>query len=264
MAVAFDASSESGTFTSTDPMTWTHTPLGTPRGVTVIFTSIQETPTISAVTYGGQALTLVRRVDQTGGEPGWTAIYFLGTGIPTGAQTVSIDHNGDGVQKRAACVTVTAAADTEIGADGGNQATSGNPQVALTTTPVSLRVVGLYATNDATNAYTALAGQTTIFNFSSGFRGLRVERQTTPSSGASTIGFTTTGAGDDDYAVVGAAIQEGAPPTSGTITGVQDPNVAAFTGTVTGPVPPVTPGVNRMGGTGAIRKPPRSTNPSGN
>lgn len=47
------------------------------------------------------------------------------------------------------------------------------------------------------------------------------------------------------------------PANTATFAAAQASNVMVMAGTVTNPVTPVVPGANRMGGTGAIRKPPR-------
>lgn len=263
MAVAFDAQTISAQFNNT-PFTFNHTPAGTPRGVTVGIDFFVGTGTASAVTYGGVAMTQVISV-QSGnalGENGRAEIWFLGTGIPTGVQTVSITHNGSGIINKASCVTVTAAADTEIGDSDSVTGVVDDPSLTSTSSVTALRHGVIYTGVGDISGVTAGAGLTAIGFTTNGNRTSRHDRQTTPSSGGFTFGYTTVST--DEVALAVVAVQEATPPTSGTITGVQAPNVAAFTGTVTGPVPPVTPGVNRMGGTGAIRKPPRSTNPSGN
>jgi hypothetical protein len=109
MAVAFDAFSSVAEGTGT--LSWTHTPVGTPRGVRVDIVENGGTNGVSSVTYGGVAMELVSVNAKSSGEAGTVITYFLGKSIPTGAQTVSVTV-GDAVAKRAGAITLTASADT--------------------------------------------------------------------------------------------------------------------------------------------------------
>ena len=109
MAVAFDAISNVAA--GTGDLSWTHTPVGTPRGVRVDIVENGGANGISSVTYGGVAMELVAVNAKTSGEAGTVVTYFLGKSLPTGAQTVSVTV-GDAVSKRAVAITVTAASDT--------------------------------------------------------------------------------------------------------------------------------------------------------
>lgn len=109
MAVAFDA--VSNVAAGTGDLSWTHTPVGTPRGVRVDIVENGGTNGVTAVTYGGVAMELVAVNAKTSGEAGTVITYFLGKSLPTGAQTVSVTV-GDAVSKRAVATTVTAASDT--------------------------------------------------------------------------------------------------------------------------------------------------------
>lgn len=261
MAVAFDAqtySSQAGA----SPYTFSHTPVGTPRAVVVGVVFVTDAENVSgAVTYGGVTMTPDQNQVSGGGESGRSALFFLGASIPTGMQTVSIPHTGSNATQMFV-VTMTAAADTEIGDSDFDTGAQQNASIVLTTAATSLRVGTIYTALDGLGGLAPLTGMTLIGQFSSGFRTDMAHRQTTPSSGGFTFGYTTNIS--TDIALVGVAVQEAAPAPTGVLAGVQDPNVAAFSGTMTPFVPPVVPGGNRMGGTGAVRKPPRSTNPSGN
>lgn len=109
MAVAFDA--VSNVAAGTGNLSWTHTPVGTPRGVKVDIVENGGTNGVASVTYGGVAMELAAINAKTSGEAGTVITYFLGKNIPTGAQTVSVTVN-DAVSKRAVATTVTAATDT--------------------------------------------------------------------------------------------------------------------------------------------------------
>ena len=107
MAIAYDTSSTK-TGTSED-LSWTHTPVGTPAGVLVFVSSPATSIAINGVTYGGVAMVEVDKspIIHTS-EDGSAAAYFLGAGIPSGAQTVIVDFEGTlGINRFAVCYTVT-------------------------------------------------------------------------------------------------------------------------------------------------------------
>jgi hypothetical protein len=109
VAVAFDAFSSVAEGTGT--LSWTHTPVGTPKGIRVDIVENGGTNGVTGVTYGGVALELVAANAKTSGEAGTVVTYFLGRNIPTGARTVSVTVS-DAVAKRAGAITLTALADT--------------------------------------------------------------------------------------------------------------------------------------------------------
>lgn len=120
MAVAYDAATETVLFdvVAADPFTFTHTPSGTPKGV-LLFCMQDSTTTdvFTSASYGGVAMTAVSggRAIDSAGEPMACKVYFLGASIPSGAQTVSIDHDtGVSSTLYAVCVSVTASGDTTI------------------------------------------------------------------------------------------------------------------------------------------------------
>lgn len=111
MTVAFDAFSNA---TGVNP-SWTHTPVGTPRGVIVFMIHPStESPT---ATYGGTSMgsPVVQFPNSVGGETAGSTIsaWVLGTGIPTGARTVVLTGSGSGGAP-AWAYTVTADADVEF------------------------------------------------------------------------------------------------------------------------------------------------------
>lgn len=121
MAVAFDA--VSNVAAGTGDLSWTHTPVGTPRGVKVDIVENGGTNGVTSVTYGGVSMELVAVNAKTSGEAGTVITYFLGSGIPAGPQTVLVTVS-DAVAKRAGAITVTAStntcwvsADISIGSD---------------------------------------------------------------------------------------------------------------------------------------------------
>src|SRR5688572_13669586 len=114
MAIAFDAASNVAAGNGT--LSWTHTPVGTPKGVLVLIASASLTDQVAAATYGGTAMTELADsplLQTVGDEGGSVYGYFLGSSVPTGAQTVEVTVTG-AASKRAVAVTVTAAGDTAV------------------------------------------------------------------------------------------------------------------------------------------------------
>lgn len=113
--IAFDA--ESSSAYSTTNLSWTHTPIGTPRGVIVwVFQYNNGGDHVVSVTYGGVSMTEVTgspRIKVTG-ELMVVYAYFLGSSIPTGAQTVAIAVDAGTEYKKARAITLTATGDTSI------------------------------------------------------------------------------------------------------------------------------------------------------
>lgn len=114
MPVAFDAY----TVLSGSPgnMSALHTPVGVPRGILVsVLDLTAENPSITA-TYGGVTMRKVAGAPliKTAAEAGAADWWFLGSGIPTGAQTVFVGVGGAGGTKGARCYSLTAETDLEI------------------------------------------------------------------------------------------------------------------------------------------------------
>lgn len=132
-AIAYDAVSNATI--GTGNLSWTHTPVGTPRGaiVTVVQAGVSSDQ-VSGVTYGGVAMTelSVSPLAQAGGEVCIVYQYFLGASLPTGAQTVVVTVTNS-TNKSGSCITVTAAADLEIVDvdDAINSTSSADPSATL-------------------------------------------------------------------------------------------------------------------------------------
>jgi len=220
MAVAFDASTNGTQFRDNsnyghpNPSTFTHTPVGTPRGVIVLLTqvAISANDCITGVTYGGVSMTRVPTngfAQDTATELGAAYAYFLGSGIPTGAQTVSIayDDNEESM-KRAVCITLTASADTEVVASGRVQGDTANPSISLDSgAKTAFKAFALYSGQDAIANITNTAGMTRILaeKLSEGNYCRVYGYRTTPGSGSETVVQTAT---SDDVAMVGLAVAE--------------------------------------------------------
>lgn len=115
MTVAFDATSASAAVT-TDPFSWTHTPVGTPRGVIVWVVGVAATDQITSVDYGGLTLTQLTGspVIVGAGESLNAHGFYALASIPTGAVTVTVDKSTGTNPYVGLCLTVTAGNDTQI------------------------------------------------------------------------------------------------------------------------------------------------------
>jgi hypothetical protein len=221
MAIAFDATSESSTGTTgvsgVATYSWTHTPVGTPRGV-VVFTINMDSPTgiTSGVTYGGVALTQSTNgfASDTATETGRCTIWFLGSGIPTGAQTIVVSRTNNANVTYAVAATVTAATTTtelyepgivtdnedgtlaERGVDDGSPGTN------------SLRFGG--GMSGLASVPSAGASSTVMNGLDIGNQVAQTVRETTAGQGVRNVGMSS--ATSDDRAMVYFAVREPPPP----------------------------------------------------
>lgn len=169
MAVAFDASSARGTTGSTGDLSWTHTPVGTPKGAVVYICQTTATATdpvdqVVGVTYGGVSMT---RVETVAGNNGVTEsvrsyAYFLGSGLLGTAATVAVDVNASETYE-AYCFTVTADTDTEVVdfvSIFENQVTTFNAGTLALSSRTSFVSLGLASTENATSDLTPTTGWT--------------------------------------------------------------------------------------------------------
>lgn len=110
---AFDAFA---TGSGSASLSWTHTPVGTPRGIIVQTVTNNVTDNvITGVTYGGVAMSEVLgspNVHATG-EPAVVNTFFLGSNIPVGPQTVTVLFSGVDA-KRGISISLTGTADIEV------------------------------------------------------------------------------------------------------------------------------------------------------
>lgn len=222
MAVAFDAATASSEWRNpangaADPFTFTHTPVGTPKGVVlfVIGSGTASDFIDGTVSYGGVAMTRIALATDTVVELGTSFCYFLGSGIPTGAQTVSIDYTGntEGSFKKAICITLTAAADTAVAASGALSEDATNPSLTLDSgADTAIRILGMH-TGQQVAGVTLGGGLTSVLSENSegaASRSRQVAYQTTPGSGSTALGWTIAA---DDCALTGVAIKEAAAST---------------------------------------------------
>ena len=219
MAVAHSAASESHTGSTGSAnqaaFSWTHTQTGTPRGVIVfVSTYASVADLITSVTYGGLALTRLAggAALDNAGELGRLDAFFLGSGLGTGNQTITVNRTNNATVMYAAAATVTAGADTAVPTqtivllqgDGTLTVQSVND-----TSPGqnSVRYAGSYS--GLGSPPPAGTGSTLLNSIDIGAYGSALVRETTAGQGARNVGFNS--ATTDDRAVVHLAIRELVP-----------------------------------------------------
>ena len=120
---------------TTDPWTWSHTNGTTaPKGVLVaIMHGTTATDHVLTVTYGGVSMTRVQRNTDTATEPGAAEWWFLGSSVPTGTQTVSVDlATATTDDLHGVSITLEATTNLEVvDVDGLTNTNAANPSVTL-------------------------------------------------------------------------------------------------------------------------------------
>ena len=216
MAVAFSSSAESHTGTTGSSneasFNFTLTQTGTPAGVLVfVFNSNSSTFNVSGVTYGSSSLSRVTAAsgEDTGGEPGRVDTYFLGSGLPSGNQTVTVSRTNNSIVMYAVAMTVTVGAGNNAGTAGaggfseqGNLLESNIDDGSPGTN--SLRFAGAYTGRP--NPPGAGPNSTLLHSIDFGSRGCSVVRETTAGQGSRPVGFDQSQ--NDDRAAAGLAVIE--------------------------------------------------------
>lgn len=188
--IFFDSSTEN--VAAADPQTFTHTPNQATKGVVVtIVHAGSSADLISGVTYGGVALTRVRRQASTS-PAGASYIYFRGEGLPAGPQTVSVDRTEGTLPMQVTCQTFTSNGNISIvDSDGISVAQSAQPSVNLQYNGLVGMAVGvLFSGADAVSDVTELTGLTRLQDHDFGTEVAVVSRQTVEGNTDLTFGFT--------------------------------------------------------------------------
>jgi len=230
MAVAFDAATASvRNGDTTDPWTFSHPPVGTPRGVVLLISQKPATASdIDTITYGSASMSRVGSVySDTAGETGTSEIWFVGSSIPTGTQTVTINFvtTSPTDDYLFTCCTVTASADTEVIDSDGISENAANPSVTLSysgKTAIAFATAFIGGADPANLAWNA--NMTGLGTADFGARAATSARQTTPGTADFDAGGTMS---TDDLAFAAVAISE---VVSGGATVTPTVGAAAFVG----------------------------------
>lgn len=190
---------------TTDPWTFNVTPQGLPCGI--ILTAIHgasATDHVSAVTYGGVALARVVTAVDAAGEPGRSDIWFLGSSIPTGTQTVSVDLSSATTDDfQFCCLVLYANGDMEAIDSDKVEGDIANPSVTLQYGGRTAMAFGaLYGGGSAPSSFTPNANCVTLFEEDLGVFYAEVISQAIAGSSDFAIGGTSA---LDDVAFAAAA-----------------------------------------------------------
>lgn len=217
---------------TTSPQQFSHA--GAVSGVQGVVVAIMHGATaadhITAVSYGGVALTRIQRNVDAGGELGAAELWFRGNGLPAGTQTVSYTCGATTDDIHAVCTTLLSPVPTlRVNSNAGINNNIANPSVALTTSGWSgmafaamysgLSTVGLVTAGVDCTAYSTLdlAGLFTS----------RVIRQTTGGTGNFTIAAISA---SDDVAFAAMMVVEEGVEVTGVIGSFPDPEGSSFVG----------------------------------
>ena len=219
---------ESVRVATTDPWTFSHSGGAGPKGV--ILTVVHgdtATQLTSTVTYGGSSLSSIQMNQDTLTEPGRSEVWFLGSSVPTGTQTVSVDLTSATVTDiQFVCITLNGSANLEIVDQDGItiSATQANPTVTLNYGGRECMSIGaLYWGGATPPGATGLAsGCEEVFGEDLGAWVAEVMRQSTPGTSDFQIGYTTLAA--DDVAFSAVAVAEVAAAATSLITSTGFPS----------------------------------------
>lgn len=215
MTVAFGHATQSAEWTGTTPATTSHNPTtaggsSSPRGVIIFPISASSTDSITGATYGGSALTLVPNsvAFDTATETGHVEAYFLGSNVPTGTQNWTVTQSGgNGVTRRAFCVTLDGSTDLEVIALQILQENQANPSFTLDSgSRIAVIIACLFSGAPSANV-APTAGLTSLFEtaVATDARTFNLGRETTATTGSRSRGWTIA---SDDVAGVALAIAE--------------------------------------------------------
>ena len=208
MAVSVDVATELVRTDTSSPATWSH--VGAGSGIKGILISAvhdqSNTDHVSAVTYGGVALTRVVRASTNTTEPGAAEWWFLGSSVPQGTQTASVTCGGTGDDFHFVSITLLGDGDLSVvDTDTINDAVQADPSVTL---QYGGRSSMAFAANHsgANAALTPNANCSTVHTATlSGVRVASCIRQTTAGTSDFAIGGTLT---SDDVAYAALAVTD--------------------------------------------------------
>jgi hypothetical protein len=217
MAIAYDAVSSTST-SAFGNRSFTHTPVGTPKGVVVFVIENEgiavKDPTfpdqVSSVTYGGVSMT------EAASSPNLAAsataedcamhCFVLTSGIPSGAQTVSVTSSASTGITDICCVTVTSAGNTSVVNTLTYDGVGANPASTLTLSGNTCLVMeGVFSGQAAVTGITPPTGWSSTREYDTGSEQHAVYVYDTVGSSDVSTGFTQT---SDDYKVFAIALKE--------------------------------------------------------
>ncbi len=217
MTVAFDVFSNPTA--GTGDLSWSHNPVGTPRGILVwVVANVSTEDNVTGVTYDGDALTEVSgspNIHATG-ETGGVYCFFRGVSVSTADPATVVMTSGlSGIVRQAGAVTLTAADDLEIvDVDATiNGDTEVNPSVVLSlSSRTSFAGIGFHSGRQGPANITPLTNWTDQEEFDFGAQVAGFYTFDTIGSSDVTAGWTQ---GSDDATAIAIAISEPVPVGGG-------------------------------------------------
>jgi len=234
MTVGVDVATEAVRTDTSSPFTWSHA--GAASGVKGVIVAavhgVSSTDHVSAVTYGGVALTRQQRNIDTATEPGAAELWFLGSGVPQGTQTVSVTCGATTDDFHFTSITLTGARDTRVIDQDGVNENVANPSVTLQYANYSsMAFAALYGGGAAPSSFAENANCTRVHDHDLGAFYSAVCRQTTVGGADFAIGGT---ASTDDVAFAAIAVTDAEATGTAATTNAADTSSASGTVTVTG------------------------------
>lgn len=209
-AITLDLASE-GTGTTT--FTWSHAGgANIEGGVVGCFCEGCTTDVISGAKWGASAMTLVGNAIDTAGEPGSTEVYWIGSSVPSGTQTIECTVASGTLLKHGVAFGVQAAGDVQLAGTFCTIAT-GDPDEpscsVATITGARFGFVFIYSGLNTEGNASAGAGFTLGPTNDYGTKTSASEYETTQGTGNLTATFVTTAG--DDVAMLGMAFEQVTP-----------------------------------------------------
>lgn len=195
-----DTSVESVRTGTGSPQTWSHTAASSGvKGVVVCINhGTSSTDHISAVTYGGVAMSRIQRNTDTATEPGASEIWFLGSSIPQGTQTVSATCGATTDDIQFVSISFLASADLEVIDFDGISENIANPSVTLQYTGrTAIAICTIYSGLGTVTNLTELTGVGRLHDHDYGNFISVVSVQNFAGSSDFTIGHSSGGTSDD-------------------------------------------------------------------
>lgn len=208
MTVAVNTTTENIRTGTGSPTTFSHA--GAASGVKGVLVALvnngSATDSVTAVSYGGVALTRLVRATDDAGEAGSAQWWFLGSGVPQGTQTVSYTTGAVGDDFQAVCITLTGSGDLACIQAKGTGNNIANPSETLAVQGrTSMGFCAYFSGLSATTNITDGSGITRLQDHDFGQQVAVVARQTTASASDFTFSFT---AAADDVAMATVAITD--------------------------------------------------------
>lgn len=131
--IVLDADTEHVRTDTASPQTFSHAGAasGVKGVVLMIMHGTSSTDHVSAASYGGVAMQRVQRNTDTATEAGAAEIWFLGSGVPQGTQTVSYTPGATTDDIQAVCATLIATGDLVVIDSDGTGEDQANPALTL-------------------------------------------------------------------------------------------------------------------------------------